>query len=415
MRYSKYKMKDKSILQFQPSYNQMGETSQGDPIKKPLAIYVHIPYCNRKCLYCSIDVQLCFSQQQFEQYIQALVHEIQYYRNVFQTRNIRCIHFGGGTPSIMSEQQIERVINAFRSVVNGWENIEIVFEAHPLSLSTTKLELLSSYENVSLSLGIQTFNTDILSKINRNHNGEYIIKLLEKISLMSFRSLGIDLIANLPNATIDTTLSDIEIVERLGIKHLALYPLRVEPNSIFYNQYDIYEHSFLDCDVQQQTIETAYECLENLGFSHYSIFHFDKESMGNFLYMRMQMQGEEWIGLGAGAYSFFGDQILVNETNIDSYMHKCFSNALCVEKAIQLNKYEVIRREFVYSFRNRNITKKEYIKKYGRVLYESFEKIWKDLIVKDFAVDKGDCFTLTTLGIVNLLEIEKMIDEQCHI
>lgn len=414
MKYDTVLNESSPILSFQP-FSQI-QTTLTDSLdyKQSLSIYVHIPYCRMRCFFCSINTCQVFSDGDLEKYVQAVIREIHSYNHIFNSSIVRCIHFGGGTPSVMTEQQLDCIFNAFRKCIEDYNDIEIVFEAHPLSLTVPKLELLSSYGNVSVNLGVQTFDTQILHKINRGYDYQSIHDFLDHVTKMNFRGLGIDLICNLPGSNLNTTIQDINTAHRLGIKHLALYPLRVEHNCIFFEQYKKYEADFLEKSEQAYILGEGHHRLNVLGYNHYSIYHFEIGDSNNYIYARDQILGKNWIGLGAGAFGFYNNRTLVNDDNLDSYIQKSIEGISSIKQCETLNTIETIKREFAYSLRSRLLTKAYYTKKYGCAIFEFFDSIWADLIRQGYASDLGDSYNLTVAGILDLAKIQERIRNDYH-
>jgi oxygen-independent coproporphyrinogen-3 oxidase len=400
-----------SMLSFQPYSLMQDMPVGGHSYLRTLSIYIHIPFCNHKCTYCSINTCLRYSDDEFDQYINAIVAEINAYRNILLGSTIKSIHFGGGTPSLMTERHIKMVFDTLYANIRELEKVDIVFEAHPLSLTASKLELLTSHGNISLNLGVQSFDSEILQAMNRGYDFSNIHTFLDNATKMSFKGLGIDLICNLPHSNKDTTFNDIETANKLGIKHLALYPLRVEPNCALFDRYDHFKSGFLDKDVQIDILTGAIGNLIGLGYDHYSIYHFEDGFHDNYLYARDQMLGGEWIGIGAGAYGFYNSYMLFNEDDIPTYIRKNLNKQLCIGKYKYLETIERIRRELSYSFRSKHLTKEYYRKKYGNVLFSRFEMICKKLMDLGYVMDRSDHFELTVNGILNLVFVEKYIDE----
>ncbi|MGD2089807.1 MAG: radical SAM protein [Candidatus Aminicenantes bacterium] len=397
-------------LLFQPPISMhIIEEQKNSFLRKHISIYIHIPFCEEKCFYCSIETCQEYTDDDIDNYVSGLEKEIIYYQDYFKINKIDCIHFGGGTPSLLKEEQIERLFKALEACIPDFDQVEIVFECHPLSLSNSKIDYLSQTGRVSINLGVQTFHDKILKIINRC-SSEQIYNCLSQISKKKFRTVGIDLICNLPYSDPGTTISDIDMAIHLNINHLALYPLRIEPNSIFYDYYSRYREGFVRKDKQIIILSNAAEYLRNKGYDHYSIYYFSNQKETTYLYSRNQMYGGEWIGLGVGAYSSYNGYVFANTNDISEYIKLCNLKHSCVKFQEEYNAIKNIIWEFVFSLRIRNISKQYYLEKYDEVIYKMlFSPILKYLLKNDYMNETSSGFQLAERGIINLANIENDI------
>ncbi len=399
-----------SVLSFQPFSNPGDNNIElGSIIRQDIDVYIHIPFCEKRCFFCSIDTDLHFTSLDMEAYIQALKREIEYYQDLFRLCHIQCIHFGGGTPSLLSEHQILEVVMAFSRFKSDLNDIEIVFESNPLSLTPEKLNLLSSLGNVSLNIGIQTFDNHVLKAINRGYNFKQVYDLIDSLAGKSFNSLGIDLICNLPMSNLDTTIRDIDITKELGINHVSLYPLRIEPNSVFYDNYIKYQDNFLSRADQRHTLEETQKYLVACGYEQYMLYHFINQKKRAYQYSVNQVSGGEWIGLGAGAYSYYRNHVIANVDNIGEYIQNCSERGSCSKLVEKLDGTGQLVREFLYSLRGKKLEKLYYRNKYGSKKYEILLELFEVLIRDGYATDMGSYFQLTIEGIFGLADIEKKL------
>ena len=206
-------------------------------LKKEYALYIHIPYCEKKCHFCSIPVTRFTDEMVLDRYVDALLYELKYKEEFLKKNTLIGIHIGGGTPSVLSVLQIKRLFD-FITEMFGKELPEVVFEANPASLTKEKIDVLSQYYNVTLNLGVQTFNSQRLQEINRMNDVEAIKECLRYAMQKENLHVGIDLIVGLPNSKIIDFDNDIKIVRELGIKNIFIYSYRLEEKSFFYNYFD---------------------------------------------------------------------------------------------------------------------------------------------------------------------------------
>ena len=193
----------------------------------------------------------------------------------------------------------------------------------------------------------------------------------------------------------------------LKVNHISLYPLRVEPDSIFHDYQPKYEQSFIDDEKQLSNYAYAAEYLRNNGYDHYSIFHFSNKSEETYLYSRNQMHGGEWIGLGVAAYSYFNGCVFANTRNLDEYMRTGGQNHPNTWYEKDNNTIKNIIRQFVFSLRITRLNKQYYVDKYGEPIYKMcFVPLLNYLSKEGFLQESNGLFQLSDKGIVNFPKIE---------
>lgn len=401
---------DDNTLYFQPkivfNYSHISDRMVAKP---DILIYIHIPFCANKCYFCSIGTYQSFSKEILDAYIEALIKEIEYYSEILSSYNVACIHFGGGTPSIMNISHMEKIFDALNTYIPNFHETEVVFEANPQSLNADKVSFLARHNKLSLNIGLQTFDEEILNNMHRDFNMNNFMKLIASIKEMNLYTLGIDLMCNLPLSNQKTTLRDIDIALELGINHFAIYPLRVEANTILYSNYKSFCKQMPLDHLQLEAFSKASSHLVDQGFEQYSIFHYNGTGKMNHLYSRRQLIGDEWIGLGAGANSYYQKQISNNTLDIHKYINAQMEGSNCSEGNILLNTMDVIVRELLYSLRNNEIEKTYYLNRYGRLIYDCFIDVFKILGNSNYIYEFDEKIKLTPYGILNLSSIETLI------
>lgn len=398
-----------NTLSFQPYLPDSSNTFLALETKTEICLYIHIPFCTKKCHFCSIDTCQSFTKKMIDEYVSALVKEIQIKKNLLISYNVVCIHFGGGTPSLLDMSNLKKIINVLEECIPNLHDTEVVFEANPISLNADAVAFLASHTKLSLNVGIQTFDPKILDYINRSINVDKMIKMIAKIAQLKLHTMGIDLISNLPLSQFQTTKNDINTAVGLGINHFAIYPLRIESNSAFFSNFASFDFELPSDAEQIEVFDDAITHLKNLGFDHYSIFHLNYTGYTNHIYSRRQLFGGEWIGIGAGASSYYRSQICDNTSDIRTYIDALKSGSNCMQTIRRLTPIDMINREITYSLRSKEINKKYYLNRYGRHLYEALVQIFKELQRDKYMEETDQKFELTTYGILSLSSVERML------
>lgn len=285
-------------------------------------IYVHIPYCSQKCIYCNF--YSIATKKSKDNYIQALIKEIEK-RNNYLSNPIKTLYFGGGTPTCLNKNQITQIIFTLKENLDLSLLEEATIEANPEDANPEFLEHLLNLGFNRISYGIQSFNDDDLKLLNRRHNSKTAINAIELSKKVGFSNISFDLMFNLPNMTLENWEKNLEKAIELNPEHLSCYSLTLE------------EGTMLDKLINKKIISLPYEnesiiqfnktksYLEQAGFEHYEISNYCKpgfKSKHNSAYWRT----EEYLGLGAAAHSFNIYSRSWNPENIEEYISNIDNN-----------------------------------------------------------------------------------------
>ncbi|HCR98216.1 MAG: radical SAM family heme chaperone HemW [Halomonas sp.] len=263
----------------------------------PLSLYIHTPWCVRKCPYCDFNSHEPDGELPEATYLKALLHDLDGDLALAAGRQIQTIFIGGGTPSLMSPTFFERLFNGIRRRLPFAPNIEITMEANP---GTTEQARFTGYREAGinrLSLGIQSFQPAQLKALGRIHGGEEAITAVGQARAAGFDNINIDLMHGLPGQTPSLALDDIDQALALSPDHLSWYQLTLEPNTAFHSQPPVLPEEEALWDIQ----ELGHQRLEQAGFERYEISAYakpGKQSQHNLNYW----QFGDYLGIGAGAH-----------------------------------------------------------------------------------------------------------------
>lgn len=281
-------------------------------------IYLHIPFCKQACHYC--DFHFSVNQSRKAEVIDAIVKEIILQREYLQSEPVGTIYFGGGTPSLLNDDELMKIMSAISESFNVNQTAEITLEANPDDLDEQKLETLRKVGINRLSIGIQSFNDDSLRYMNRAHNGEEAIQSVEMARRAGFENLSIDLIYALPSNDHSLWKSDLEQALALGTEHISSYCLTIEPNTTFGRKYAKGHLKVADEDFAAQQFEMLVKMLSDSGYQHYEISNFCREgyeSKHNTSYWKQ----EPYLGIGPSAHSYNGDSRQFNVSHNQKYLY----------------------------------------------------------------------------------------------
>lgn len=299
------------------------------------AIYIHIPFCKQACHYC--DFHFSTSMKKKEEMVLALAKELQMRKtelldcarsdkNDFVFSEVETIYFGGGTPSVLTTEEIEFLIAEVYRHYNVVENPEITLEANPDDLTSERIVELSKSSINRLSIGIQSFFEADLTMMNRAHNSAEAQKCLE-LATQYFDNISIDLIYGIPGMSNEQWQQNIETVLRFGVPHISSYALTVEPKTALNT---LIQKGKIDApkdEVAEAHFQILVETLEKNGFIHYELSNFGKEnyfSKNNSAYWL----GKKYIGIGPSAHSYDGISRSWNVANNALYLKAIQQNQL---------------------------------------------------------------------------------------
>lgn len=406
-----YLSKGRFILRSEIPVLFMPSTDQREGIsatEREYSLYFHIPFCKKKCLFCSIQT-IQSADINMDSYTVAILNEFNKYKTFLVSHKINCVHFGGGTPSLLTIYQIRKIIAAVKGSIPNCNDVEIVFESHPESMSYKKIDYLSLLPKVTLNMGIQTFHNEQLELINRSLKSGEMINKLVYARKKEFYALGIDIIAGLPHSSMNSVLDDIRLAIDLGINNISLYPLRIEKGSMLYkNSRDPY-YAIPDDRELIEIIESAKQYLNKAGYTAYSIFHWTNKMCDTYLYSRNQTRGGQWIGIGAGAYTYLDQTVYLNHSSLNDYMTTTKNiNHFSAEKQ---NITSRIVWELSFMFRE-GLLDREYLNSiYGSLLKPCIDRLIKTVCNLGYAsYDNNRMLTITSKGIVHFDKIEKIIE-----
>ena len=275
-------------------------------------LYLHIPFCKKRCLYCDFFSTTLLERR--AEYMEALLAEI-HARKHETGEPIRTIYLGGGTPSTLEPQDIQRLIEA----VGTNDAEEITMELNPGDASPEYLRALKKAGINRLSIGIQSFQDPLLQLIGRRHNAVQAIEAVTMAQEAGFNNLSIDLMYALPTQTMAQWQADIETALRLNIQHISCYGLMYEDGTALTRMRDKGELTPVDEDTENAMYDDLCERLKNAGFVHYEVSNFALpgfEAKHNSRYW----DGTPYIGIGAGAHSYIGRIRSWNPDDLDAYL-----------------------------------------------------------------------------------------------
>jgi len=282
-------------------------------------IYIHIPFCERKCNYCAFNSKVSGAEEK-NFYVAALVEEINL-RGDFSS--VETIYFGGGTPTTLNLNQLEKILGAVEKNFCVDERAEITIEANPGTVDENFLRGLKTLGFNRLSLGIQSFDDELLKILGRIHDARTAIETVE-LAKKFFGNVSVDLMYGLPNQTLEKLRRDVDTLKTLDAQHVSIYGLEVEEGTKFFELARAGKLNLPDEDACADMYDFITAALPALGFNRYEVSNFAKknfESRHNLGYWT----GKKYFGFGAGAHSFDGKLRTSNVRDVKTYSEKIFA------------------------------------------------------------------------------------------
>ena len=290
-------------------------------------LYIHIPFCKQACHYC--DFHFSTSLKKKGELVDALCSEIILRKDEIG-ETLETIYFGGGTPSLLDENDLNQIFETIYSNFSVVENPEITLEANPDDLTQQKLEMLSESKINRLSIGVQSFFNEDLTLMNRAHNDTEALLSLQ-LAKTYFNNISIDLIYGMPGMTDDRWRENLQKALDLDIPHISSYALTVEPNTALKKFIDKGLIKPVDDEVAQAHFEILVETMERAGFENYEFSNFGKPgyfSRNNTAYWT----GKSYLGIGPSAHSFDGNRRSWNINNNTLYIKRIEKSELPIER-----------------------------------------------------------------------------------
>lgn len=338
-------------------------------------IYIHIPFCRKACHYCNFHFST--QTQHINAFVEALLIEIEL-RGNYISSPIQTIYFGGGTPSLLSAEQISSIVQKLQTNFDLTQLEEFTLEANPDDISSDNLLLWKNMGVNRLSLGIQSFQNEALAWMNRAHEVNQSHQAIQMAQYAGFNNISIDLIYGTPHYTKAHLLADLKIIEEYKIPHVSCYALTVEEKTALHSMIEKGKMQNVATEVQAEHFEIIVDYLNNIGFEHYEISNFAKpgnRSKHNSSYWK----GIPYIGLGPSAHSYNGTSRQWNVANNALYMQSLEKRELTFEieqldQAAQYNEYMMISLRCIEGFDLKHI-ESSFGKAYGEHTQSVIQKL----------------------------------------
>ncbi len=284
-----------------------------------LGLYVHFPFCSRKCLYCDFP-SYDGKEHLMGDYLGAMKLEIDLLKSTkMKDRKIDTVFLGGGTPTLFNGEELKILLNYIKESLPISREAEITIEANPETLTIDKLRALKKAQINRLSIGMQSGQDSHLRSLGRAHTVEDVIQSINWARELGFDNINLDLMFGLPNQTMDDWMKSLEIAVKMDVEHISAYALIVEENTHFFRLMERGDLAIPLEEIEREMYHMAVEFLKASGYIQYEISNFAKpgrECRHNLIYWH----NEEYIGIGSGAHSSMGGERWSNYKDVSRYI-----------------------------------------------------------------------------------------------
>ena len=286
-------------------------------------IYIHIPFCKRRCIYCDF-----FSTTQSEKktaYIHALCQELELRKNYLEGESIETVYLGGGTPSQLTQEELESIFATLYNIYKVKEDAEITLEANPDDLSPDYVSMLKRLPINRISMGVQTFQEETLQLLHRRHTARQAIDAFHRCREAGFQNISIDLMYGLPGESLETWKQDLQQAIEFHPEHISAYHLIYEEGTVLWKLLEEHRVSEADEDLSLSMFGTLIDQLTDAGYQHYEISNFclpGLHSQHNSSYWI----GKKYLGCGPSAHSYNGASRQWNIASLDAYINGITNN-----------------------------------------------------------------------------------------
>ena len=382
--------------------------SQPPRVNDPLGLYLHIPFCRKRCLFCYFKVYTDKNASEIEVYLDALIKENELYSRTpaFQGRQLRFAYFGGGTPSYVSDKQLHYLVDGLNRHVS-WQNAEeVTFECEPGTLHKTKLETLKDIGVTRLSLGIEHFDDEVLAANGRAHLSPEIYRAYAWAREVNFPQINVDLIAGMMGETEEKWRETVKRTLELEPDSVTIYQMELPYNTVI--SQDILKKGttspIADWPTKRRWLNYAFEQFVARG---YEIAGSDivatKKKTCRFIYRDALWHGGDMIGLGVSSFSHFAGVNFQNAHNFEEYVRIINEDRLPIFRAVSLTPKQRLIREMVLQLKTGILDTGYFQRKFGVDVWEEFRPVYQELSEKDLLQRDNGTIQVTRRG---LLEVD---------
>ena len=378
-----------------------------------LGLYLHIPFCRKRCKFCYFRVYTDVKAAVVERYSDAVIHEARLVaaQKAVQGRVLKYVYFGGGTPSFLSVKQLQRLVGGLHESFGWNEAEEVTFECEPGTLAEPKIMALKQLGVTRISLGVENFNDSILESNGRAHLSNEIFRAWDWIEKADFPSTNIDLIAGMVGETTESWQETVETALKLAPDSLTIYQMELPYNTVFVkSSKDNGEAAAVaDWPTKRAWVDWAFDRFVKAGYSISSAYTLVRNSKNvEFRYRDMLWEGSDLVALGVASFGHLSGIHYQNKTHWDDYLAAIDAEQLPLVRGLVAEPRELLIRELVLGLKKGSVDTVRLRTKFGIDPLIEWSEIWSELCEKGFLkpIENSNSPTLTRQG---LLQVDSLL------
>ena len=379
----------------------------------PLGLYLHIPFCRKRCKFCYFKIYTDKNAAEIEVYLNALIKENELYSRMpaLQGRQLRFAYFGGGTPSYISEKQLDYLVKGLSQHVSWEQAEEVTFECEPGTLRKSKLETLKDIGVTRLSLGVEHFNDDILEANGRAHLSPEIYQAYEWARQVDFPQINIDLIAGMMGESDAHWREAVRRAIELEPDSITIYQMELPYNTVISREMieKGLDSPIADWPTKRRWVDYAFEQFQERGYrvaSAYTLATTKKPC--RFIYTDALWHGGDMLGLGVSSFSHFGGVHFQNAHNFEEYIRLLETDQLPLWRALSLTPKQKLIREMILQLKTGALDPKYFHQKFGVDIWQEFQPTYERLKEEEWLKRDNGTIALTRRG---LLQVDHFLAE----
>jgi oxygen-independent coproporphyrinogen-3 oxidase len=379
----------------------------------PLGMYLHIPFCRKRCHFCYFRVYTDKNAEEVNQYLDLLVRELELYSDLpaVSGRPLDFVYFGGGTPSFLSSSQLESLVSRLTAIRPWTDAEEVTFECEPGTLTATKLAAIREMGVTRLSLGIENFDDRILELNGRAHRSEEVYRAWDQLQGLGFGKVNIDLIAGMLGETEETWRRSVGEAVRLAPDSVTIYQMELPFNTTISG--DIlkgtgrFSEPVANWATKRRWVRDAFEALEDAGYALATAYTAVKDvRKKRFVYTERLWEGADMMGLGVASFGHMNGVHMQNLDRWEPYSEAIRKGQIPLNRAYAPTAEERMIREFVLQLKRGGLSPSYFSAKYGVDVLGRFETQLDELVSEGYVTEAdGEAITLSRSGLLRVDEL----------
>ncbi|MHB8061171.1 MAG: coproporphyrinogen-III oxidase family protein [Ruminiclostridium sp.] len=371
--------------------------------KQHYNLYVHIPFCYKKCEFCYYKSEELGDKPVPDEYVAALVREMEMYSRIpeIQSKVASSVYFGGGTPTKLSGNQIKILLDTINKNFYLDEDYELCFEARPgKETSEEKLALLNEYHIRRISFGVQSLDDEVLKANGRNHDVSSFYQVYELARKIGIPCINADLLSGMVNQTRESWLDTVDQLVRLRPENIAVYKLELYFNNVLYRKIREKEIKLMSNELEAEYVREGFQKMIDAGYIPVTNFSFASDLEYEHVHRKKLWQGEDMLGIGASAHSCMDRFIYQNEISVEKYVNAVEGNQSPIMRAYRMSKREEMIQRIVMGLKSMHFNRDAFQNEFGLDVMELYETEMKTLEQRKFLTIGEHEIALTLEGML---------------